>query len=57
MIQFQEADINQVLDIYAELIGRTLIRPQGLPTPKITIKAQTPLTRREGIQALDSCSR
>ena len=53
-IRFQEADLSQVLDIYAELLNRTIIRPQTLPQPKITIRAQTPLTRREGIQALDT---
>ncbi len=53
-IRFQEADLSQVLDIYAELLGRTIIRPQTLPQPKITIRAQTPLTRREGLQALDT---
>lgn len=53
-IRLQEADLNQVLDLYGELLNRTIIRPQGLPQPKITIRSQTPLTRREGIQALDT---
>ena len=26
-IHFESADVNQVLDIYAQLVGRTLLRP------------------------------
>ena len=54
MIDFKEADLSQVLDIYAELTGRTILRPATLPAVKINLRAQTLLTRREGIQALES---
>ncbi|MCX6905760.1 MAG: hypothetical protein NTW03_20220, partial [Verrucomicrobia bacterium] len=54
MIEFKEADLVQVLDIYAELTGRTILRPASLPAVKITLRAQTPLTRKEGIQALEA---
>jgi general secretion pathway protein D len=54
MIKFQEVDIAQVLDIYQELTGRTVLRPNSLPATKITIKSQTALTRSEAINALDS---
>jgi len=53
-INFPATDLNQVLQIYAELVGRTVLRPTTLPAPNITLKTQTPLTRREAIQAFDS---
>lgn len=54
LIKFQEADIAQVLEIYQELTGRTVLKPSALPAQKITIRTQTPLTRAEAVQALDS---
>jgi general secretion pathway protein D len=54
MIKFQDTDLLQVLEIYQELTGRTVLRPATLPQTKISIKSQTALTRREGVQALDS---
>lgn len=54
LIKFQDADITQVLEVYQELTGRTVMRPQNLPPTKVTIRSQTPLTRKEAIQALDS---
>jgi general secretion pathway protein D len=53
-INFPATDLNQVLQIYAELVGRTILRPTSLPAPTITLKTQTPLTRREAIQAFDA---
>ena len=54
MIKFQDADIGQVLDIYQELTGRTVLKPSSLPATKVSIKTQTELSRTEAIQALDS---
>src|SRR4051794_33899957 len=54
LIKFQDADISQVLEVYQELTGRTVMRPNNLPQTKVTIRSQTPLTRKEAIQALDS---
>lgn len=54
MIKFQEADLGQVLEIYQELTGRTVLKPTSLPATKISIKTQTELTRAEAVQALDS---
>lgn len=54
LIKFQDADITQVLEVYQELTGRTVMRPNNLPQTKVTIRSQTPLTRKEAIQALDS---
>jgi len=53
-INFPATDLNQVLQIYSELVGRTVLRPTTLPAPTITLKTQTPLTRKEAIQAFDA---
>jgi general secretion pathway protein D len=54
MIDFRAVDVNQVLQLYAEWVNRTVLRPATLPAPTITLKSQTPLTRREAVQALDA---
>ncbi|HWQ91264.1 MAG TPA: secretin N-terminal domain-containing protein, partial [Clostridia bacterium] len=53
-INFPATDLNQVLQIYAELVNRTILRPTTLPAPTITLKTQTPLTRAEARQAFDA---
>jgi general secretion pathway protein D len=53
-IKFQDADLSQVLDVYQELTGRTILRPTSLPQQKVSIRTQTQLTRKEAVQALDS---
>ncbi len=52
-INFQGVDVNQVLDVYAKLVGRTLLRA-GLPAATIVLQTQTPLTKSEAIQALQA---
>ncbi|HEX4343718.1 MAG TPA: secretin N-terminal domain-containing protein, partial [Verrucomicrobiae bacterium] len=52
-INFAGADLNSVLQIYAVLVNRTLLRAANLPSPPIVLKTQTALTKREAIQALD----
>ena len=54
MMKFQEAELFQVLEFYQQLTGRTVSRPATLPATKIALNSQTPLTRREAVQALDS---
>jgi general secretion pathway protein D len=54
LIKFQDTDLSQVLDFYQELTGLTVVRPASLPQAKVTIRSQTPLTRSEAIQALDT---
>ena len=54
MINLQKADLDQVLQLYSEWVNRTVLRPATLPAPQLTLKTQTPLTRREAIQALDA---
>jgi general secretion pathway protein D len=50
-INFQAVDVDQVLDVYARYVGRTLLRA-GLPQAKIVLTTETPLTKDEVIQAL-----
>jgi general secretion pathway protein D len=52
-IDFPQAPLDAVLDIYAELVGRTILHGQ-LPPVQVTLKTETALTRTEAIQALDS---
>ena len=52
-IDFQGVDVNQVLDVYAKLVDRTIIRG-ALPDAKIILKTETPLTKTEAIQALQA---
>ena len=54
MIKFRGVDLNQIFQIYAELRNRTILRPAALAAPAIILEAQTPLTKREAIQALDA---
>jgi hypothetical protein len=57
MIRFGEADSDQVLEIYQELTGRTVISAANWPQSKITIRSQTALTRREAAYALETAMR
>ena len=52
-INFQGVELNVVLTIYAQYVGRTLIRGT-LPDAKIILKTETPLTKSEVIQALQA---
>jgi type II secretory pathway component GspD/PulD (secretin) len=53
-IKLEEATLGQVLDLYAETSGRSIIRGTNLPEVKVTFSNQTPMTRPEVLQALDT---
>lgn len=53
MIDFQGVDVSQVLEVYAQLVGRTLLRA-NLPNAQIVLKTETPLTKAEAVQALQA---
>lgn len=53
-MDFRQATLDQIFEQYSLLTGRTILRPGNLPAAQITIKTQTPLTRNEAIQALES---
>ncbi len=50
---FEGVDVNQVLEVYAQLVERTLLRA-GLPGAQIILKTESPLTKSEAIQALQA---
>jgi len=53
LIDFEGAELSQVLDIYAKLVNRTLLRGP-LPQAQIVFKQPTPMTKTEAIEALRS---
>lgn len=53
-LNFQNTDLAQVLGIYQEISKRTVIRPAALPSPPIVLRNQTPLSRVEALQLLDT---
>ncbi len=53
-INLQDADPLQVLALYQEISGRTVVRPATLPMPRINVRNETPLTRIEALQLLDT---
>jgi len=54
LIKFTEAEMFQVLDIYQELSGRTVLFAANTPRAKITMRSQTEWTRLEAIWALET---
>jgi hypothetical protein len=54
LIKFLDVEVASVLKVYAALTGRAVTTPATLPPSKITIRSQTPLTRREAIHAFDA---
>jgi type II secretory pathway component GspD/PulD (secretin) len=54
MIKFEQAELAQVLKVYEEISGRSIIRAGSLPDVKITFSNQTPMTGVEILQALDT---
>lgn len=54
--RFQAAPLEQVMEVYSELTGRTVLRSPAVNFDqiKITLNTKTPLTRAESIQAIDS---
>ena len=51
---FEQVDLVQVLNLYADISGRSIVRGANLPDVKITFSNQTPMTRVEVLQALDT---
>jgi general secretion pathway protein D len=55
MIRFQEMELGQFLDVYAEMTGKTLLKSPQVPlTTKISINNQSTLTKEEAINALNT---
>lgn len=56
MVEFSLRDetLAQVLYLLEQLTGRSVIRPQALPSPTFTFNSLSPLTRQEAILAIES---
>jgi hypothetical protein len=52
LIDFSNADLNQVMAIYSAMRQRTILRPATLPAPTITLKTQCPLSQEEAVYAM-----
>jgi len=52
VLKFNNAPLEQVLEEYSRITGRTVLRPANLQS-QISIITASPLTREEAIQALD----
>lgn len=52
MIDFINAECNQVLLLYAELAGKTLLRSGNLPNFQLKLKTQTSLSKSAAVYAL-----
>jgi type II secretory pathway component GspD/PulD (secretin) len=53
-VRFESAELAQVLKLYQEVSGRSIIRSPNVPDIKVTFENATPLTRVELLQALDN---
>lgn len=52
-LDFKGTPIDQILETYQALSGRTVLRPYAMNV-QITLRNASPMTKREAIQALDS---
>lgn len=53
-IDFSQATLDQLLDLYADLVNRTVLKAPNLAAGAINLKSQTDLTKSEAIQAIES---
>lgn len=53
-INFVNADLVQVLEIYCDYVGRILLRPGQLPKADIVLKQTMPLTKLEVVQMIEA---
>jgi general secretion pathway protein D len=52
--KLSDEDLPRVLDVLETLTGRSVIRPQQLPTPKFTFNSRGPISTRDAIIAIES---
>lgn len=53
-LDFSNAPLQIVLDYYAELTGRTVLKDPKVPAVNVTLRNQTPLTEDEALHAMDT---
>ncbi len=54
LMKFINADLSQLLDIYQELSGRTVLRSSKLSSAKVSFRTQTELNRAEAVWLMDA---
>jgi general secretion pathway protein D len=54
MIDFRGIDLQNVLNVYSDLVNKTILRPAALTEAKIWLTTKTALTKTEAKQALDA---
>lgn len=52
--KLSDDDLPRVLDALETLTGRSVIRPQQLPTPKFTFNSRGPISTRDAVIAIES---
>lgn len=57
LLRFTSADVLQVLEFYAHLSRRTVLRPGHLVGARITLRSQTPLSREEAMWVVEAALR
>ena len=53
-VKLDQAAVEQVLTLYAEISGRSVIRAPNLPEAKVTFSNQTPMSSVQVLQAFDT---
>jgi general secretion pathway protein D len=53
-IDFSQATVDQLLDFYALLVNRSILKAPNLPQAQINFRTQTDLTKSEAVQACKS---
>ncbi len=53
-INWTAASLENVLEIYAEFVGRNVLQPASLPKAEIVLKQTTPLTKLEVVQMIEA---
>lgn len=53
-IKLSDNPLSAVLDMLEQLTGRSVIRPQQLPTPTFTFNSHGPISKRDAIVAIES---
>jgi hypothetical protein len=52
-LYFQNVDLRMALDFFAELTGRTVLKPQALHSAQVSLKSGSALTREEAVHAFN----
>jgi general secretion pathway protein D len=53
-LKLRDAPLELILDLLEAWTGRTILRPQALPTPTFTLTTKEPLSKGEALRALET---